>query len=159
MNCQVHNHTTLLINNNGRGPETVTEIDNYDSLGTNYAVTWFLPEHTNHPFVEGNLFNIDEFQVYGRAQLAVLGDNTHLFFRDMIGDRTGAVHIGDTQEMDLERPEIDLPFHLRVYEGGDAGLAYETTVHGVDIYVHGTIEHPRNITIHSGGEVIFFLLF
>ena len=47
----MHAHTTLLINNNDRGPTTVTEIDNYDSLGTNYAVTWFLPEHASHPFV------------------------------------------------------------------------------------------------------------
>ena len=55
--------------------------------------------------------------------------------------------------MDLERAEIDLPFSVRVYEGGYLGLAYDTTIHGVDIYVHGTIEHPRNITMHSGGEV------
>ena len=47
----VYNHTTLLINNNNRGPETVTEISDYDNLATNYAVTWFLPEHTDHPFV------------------------------------------------------------------------------------------------------------
>ena len=57
------------------------------------------------------------------------------------------------QEMDLERAEIDLPFSVRVYEGGYLGLAYDTTIHGVDIYVHGTIEPPRNITMHSGGEV------
>ena len=47
--------------------------------------------------LDGDLFYFDEFQVYGRAQLAILGDNTALFFREMIGDRTGAVHIGDTQ--------------------------------------------------------------
>ena len=57
--------------------------------------------------------------------------------------------------MDLERAEIDLPFSVRVYEGGYLGLAYDTIVHGVDIYVHGTVEHPRNITLHSGGEVWF----
>ena len=45
----------------------------------------------------GNNYYFDEFQIFGRAQLAILGDNADLFFRDMIGDRTGAVHVADTQ--------------------------------------------------------------
>ena len=59
----------------------------------------------------------------------------------------------DLQEMDLERPEVDLPFSVRVYEGGFLGLAYDTYVQGVDIYIHGTFAHPDNITIHHEGEV------
>jgi hypothetical protein len=37
----------------------------------------------------------------------------------MIGDRTGTVHLGNQQVMDLERPEIDLPFDVQVYTGND----------------------------------------
>lgn len=55
--------------------------------------------------------------------------------------------------MDLERHQIDLPFNVRVYEGGFLGLAYETIIHGVDILVHGTLAHPENVTISHGGKV------
>ena len=55
--------------------------------------------------------------------------------------------------MDLERPEIDLPFNVVVYEGGFLGLAYDTVVHGVKILVRGTLDHPENMTVTHGGEV------
>lgn len=55
--------------------------------------------------------------------------------------------------MDLERPEIDIPFSVRVYENGFLGLAYHTYVHGVDIVVHGTLAHPENLTLYKDGKV------
>ena len=45
----------------------------------------------------------------------LLQHNVH--FKYMIGDRTGVVHIGGSQILDLERPEIDLPFDTYVYPG------------------------------------------
>ena len=60
-----------------------------------------------------------------------------IFFDNMIGDRTGAIHIGINQEMDLERPEIDLPFSAHVYDGGYLGLGTDTNIHGVDIFLNG----------------------
>jgi hypothetical protein len=41
----------------------------------------------------------------------------------MIGDRTGFVHIGNHQVMDLRRNFIDTPFSTYVYDGGYLGLA------------------------------------
>ena len=40
----------------------------------------------------------------------------------MIGDRTGAIHVGENQVMDLKRPKIDLPFNVHVYPDGFLGL-------------------------------------
>jgi hypothetical protein len=51
----------------------------------------------------------------------------------MIGDRSGAIHVGKNEVMDLERPTIDLPFSVHVYDGGYLGLAPDTFIHGVDI--------------------------
>jgi hypothetical protein len=45
-----------------------------------------------------------------------------LHFQHMIGDRTGFVHIGNHQVMDLRRKFIDTPFSTYVYDGGYLGL-------------------------------------
>lgn len=65
----------------------------------------------------------------------------------MIGDRTGAVHIGDNQTMDLKRDTIDLPFSVHVYEQGIMGLATNTTIDRVNIYLNGTLINVKNLTI------------
>ena len=100
----------------------------------------------------------EEVQIYGGAHLAALttphNRSASIFFRNMIGDRTGAVHIGYNQTMDLIRPEIDLPFNVHVYRGGHLGLAPVTTIHGVSIYVDGVISHIRNLTLHHGGLLV-----
>ena len=57
-----------------------------------------------------------------------------LHFKYMIGDRTGTVHVGPEQEMDLERSEIDLPFNAYVYNDGHLGLAPDTYVHGKNLW-------------------------
>ena len=105
-------------------------------------------------------YHFEELQIYGNAHLAVMmpiitedGDSytiqdqfipdasvstytqtdeyeITLHFKYMIGDRTGTVHVGANQDLDLERPEIDLPFNAYVYYGGHLGLAPDTYVHG-----------------------------
>ena len=105
-------------------------------------------------------YHFEELQIFGNAHLAVMMPlitesagtytvqdqfivdtdvstytqtheyNVTLHFKYMIGDRTGVVHVWDNQEMDLERPEIDLPFSAYVYYGGHLGLAPDTYVHG-----------------------------
>lgn len=69
----------------------------------------------------------------------------------MIGDRTGTVHVGDRQELDLERPEIDLPFNCYTYQGSHLGLAPDTYVHGVEIHHAGRMSHVKNATLRHGG--------
>lgn len=98
-----------------------------------------------------------EVQIYGGAQLAVETDPPEspatIFFENMIGDRSGAIHVGKEQEMDLERVHIDLPFSVHVYDGGFLGLAPDTVVHDVDIFLNGTLAHVVNLTVHHGGKV------
>ena len=117
-----------------------------------------LPVHYVCGTIEGrSSFTFDELQIYGRGQLAVLTDpqlpNATIYFRNMIGDRTGVIHVGSGQIMDLDRDVIDLPFSVRVYVDGYLGLANATTVHGVDIYLAGTLAHIRYLTLHHDGKL------
>lgn len=100
-------------------------------------------------------FHFDELQIYGQAQLAILtappGTPASLTFKNMIGDRSGSVHVGKAQTLDLNREKIDLPFNVHVYNDGFLGLAPDTTIHGVTIHLNGTLGYVRNLTLHHGG--------
>jgi hypothetical protein len=67
-------------------------------------------------------FQFEELQIYGNAHIAFLpkpfDHGVKLHFQHMIGDRTGFVHIGNHQVMDLRRNFIDTPFSTYVYDGG-----------------------------------------
>ena len=58
--------------------------------------------------------------------------------------------------MDLERHKIDLPFSVHVYQGGYLGLAPDSVIHSVDIFLNGTLGNIRNLTIHHGGTLWLF---
>lgn len=61
---------------------------------------WLFIILCNLIFSANGLFHFDEFQIFGRAQLAIepyTASRPELFFRDMIGDRTGAIHVGPNQ--------------------------------------------------------------
>lgn len=82
-----------------------------------------------------------------------LNSAASLVFDNMIGDRTGALHIGSNQTMDLYRQKIDLPFSVHVYNGGFLGLAPDTIIHNVEIFLNGTLANVDNLTIHRGGKL------
>lgn len=71
----------------------------------------------------------------------------------MIGDRTGAVHVGTNQVMDLKREQIDLPFNVHVYPDGFLGLAPDTYVQDIDIFLNGTLAYIENLTLHHNGNL------
>lgn len=102
-------------------------------------------------------YHFNELQIYGKAQLAVLtsplNSAASLVFDNMIGDRSGALHIGNNQTMDLYRQKIDLPFSVHVYNGGFLGLAPDTFIHNVEIFLNGTLANVDNLTIHRGGKL------
>ena len=154
-----NNHQTLIIDNDGKHPrDKYNIISDYRHLGYDSCRSWILPESGRRDFANGSFkFNINELQIYGAAHLAVLpepiGTPVDIYFLYMIGDRTGTMHVGAAQVMDLERPEIDLPFNVRVYTKGYIGLAPFTIVHGVTIWLHGEMDHVENITLHHGGHL------
>ena len=76
-----------------------------------------------------------------------------IYFENMIGDRTGAVHVGNNQIMDLQRPKIDLPFNVHVYPGGFLGLAPDTYIEDIDIFLNGTLAYIENLTLHHDGNL------
>ena len=153
----IHTHRTLLISNGGQKP-LVSAIGNYTDLSRDGGRAWILPQSSGHRFANtGFNFHFEELQIYGGGHLAVLtdrvGQNASLFFRYMIGDRTGSVHISLNQVMDLHRPIIDLPFSVHIYSGGFLGLAPYTVVHGVTMYISGVLGHIQNMTLHHGGSI------
>lgn len=156
---KMENHTTIILDNDGQHPRHEHNIiDDYADLTYDSCRTWILPESGYNTFAGGKfLFSFNELQIYGAAHLAVLPEPVNtpvdIFFLYMIGDRTGTMHVGDNQDMDLERPEIDLPFNCRVYAGGFIGLAPNTIVHSVTIWLHGEMDHVENLTLHHQGHL------
>ena len=153
----IQTHRTLLIHNGGQKP-LVSAIDDYSDLSQDGGRAWLLPESGQHQFAGGqNEYHFEELQIYGGGHLAVLtepvGQNVSLFFRYMVGDRTGTLHVSENQVMDLHRPEIDIPFSVHVYWGGFLGLAPYTEVHGVTLYISGVLGHIQNMTLHHGGAI------
>lgn len=104
-----------------------------------------------------NKYNFDEVQIFGNAHLAMLtnpvGTNATIYFENMIGDRTGAIHVGSAQVMDLKRERIDLPFNVHVYPDGFLGLAPDTYVQDIEIYLNGTMSYVENLTLHHDGNL------
>ena len=153
----IHRHRTLLVSNDGRKVIPVAHriISDYSKPELITGKTWLLPNFGEHKFSGDQNYHFEELQIYGGAQLAILTHphnwSASIFFRNMIGDRSGTVHVGYNQTLDLIRPSIDLPFNVRVYRGGFLGLAPSTEVHGVEIHVDGVISYIKNLTLHHGG--------
>ncbi|WAR26294.1 hypothetical protein MAR_011998 [Mya arenaria] len=156
---KLEEHRTIIMDNNGQHPrDEHNVIVDYADLTYDSSRAWILPESGYNDFANGKFeFHFEEIQMYGAAHLAILpepiGTEVDVFFRNMIGDRTGTVHLGDNQVMDLERLEIDLPFNCRVYEGAFLGLAPVTIMHGITVWLHGEMDHVENLTLHHDGQL------
>lgn len=153
-------HTTFIVDNCHRKPfEPFKIISDYKKVNDSSYYTIISPESGHHEqFAGGNhTYYIDELQMYGGPHLVYMTDPPNkkmtIFFRHMIGDRTGTVHLGDKQDMDLQRDEIDLPFSCRVYNGAYIGLAPYTQVYNVTMWLHGELDHVENLTVHHGGHM------
>ena len=159
---QEHQHRTLYVNNNGLESRYVTTISDYNDLSQDSFKAWIHPDAGQHWAALGNFdFRFEEFQIYGNAHFAVLPEpvskGSNLFFTNMIGDRTGFVHVGPYQIMDLRRTFIDTPFSTYVYDGGYLGLAPDTNLEKVFVHVEGTVDHIVNLTLIQGGELRLYL--
>ena len=151
-----NNHRTLLVANGNRKP--LMKYVDYDNILTDGCKAWIMPESGIHRFADTeHRFHFEELQIYTLAHLAIWpttgGNNVSIFFKYMIGDRTGRVHVAANQTLDLERPEIDLPFNLHIYKGGFVGLAPVTEVHGIEIIVSGVLAYIRNLTMHHNAQL------
>ena len=154
-----NDHRTLVVDNGGLSPrDEFNIIKSYSDLVSDGCRTWIMPQSGRHYFASHlHLYdyNFEEIQMYGSAHLAILTEPADkfasLFSLYMIGDRTGTVHVGNNHKMNLERPEIDLPFSVRAYAGSYVGLAPFTVVHDVSIWMHGEMDHVKNITLRHNG--------
>lgn len=154
----VHHHRTLIVSNKQRSPLKPRDqpITNYTDLSLIPGTAWLLTEDKIHEFAKGLNYHFEELQIYGGVHLAIheqFGGKPSLYFRHMIGDRTGTIHVGSDQLLDLNRTEIDLPFSVHVYDKGYLGLAPYTEVHGVNIHVHGVIANIENLLLHHNGHL------
>jgi hypothetical protein len=150
-------HRTLIVDNDNQYPWT-PRIEDYSDLRRDGARAWLLSESGIHDFANNShQFHFEELQIYGGAHLAIetepLNQDAELFFINMIGDRTGVIHIGYNQTMDLERNFLDAPFSCYVYEGGYYGMATFTDMDGVFVMVEGEIDHIVNLTLIHGATL------
>lgn len=157
----VHTHRTLLVDNGGQHP-LITRISDYSDLSQDGCRAWILPESGGHHFANGSHdFHFEELQIYGGAHLAILTEPVNraasIFFRYMIGDRTGMIHVSRNQVMNLHRLFLDIPFSAYIYDGGYLGLAPISEMNKIAVHVEGTLDHIRNLTILNGGALHCYL--
>ena len=156
-----YQHRTLQISNKGAGSitESLHVINDWNDHRSDASKSWIITD-SSHTFAKGLNYHFEELQLRDGAHLAFYSATASykvsLYFRHMIGDRTGTLHVGPSQSMDLDREEIDLPFNVRVYKNGHIGLASMTFVHGIKIHNYGLITRMVNITLHHGGELHFY---
>ena len=149
----LEDHRTLIIDNNGTKYRPRSKEINWKNLDAEGGRTWILPMSGQHSFAaNSNKFHFEELQINGNAHFAIKANRSvSIFFKYMIGDRTGYLHVAKNQTLDLQRREIDLPFSCIVYPNAVLGLAPITFVHGIEIYMSGTLSNVRNLTLHHGG--------
>ena len=158
---KLYKHRTLQISNRGAGKVDGNQlkITEWTDRQLDPSRTWVITDSA-HRLAKDLNYHFEELQLNNDAHLAFhskySNSTVSIYFRHMIGDRSGTLHIGGNQSMDLNRAEIDLPFTVRVYKQGHIGLAPMTFVHGVKIYNHGLITRLLNITLHHGGEIYFY---
>ena len=157
----VHTHRTLLVDNGGQHPLS-SRISDYSDLSQDGCRAWILPESGSHQYANSSHnFYFEELQIYGGAHLAILTEPVNrpasLFFRYMIGDRTGMIHIGRNQVVNLHRNFLDIPFSAYIYNGGYLGLAAISEMNKIAVHVEGTLDHIRNLTILNGGVLHCYL--
>ena len=149
-----HNHSTLYVNNNGLESDHVSLVENYSDLSKDSFKAWILAEFSDRSF------SFEELQIYGNSHLAIaptpVAAGASMYFLHMIGDRTGIVHVGPHQVIDLERSFVDTPFSTYIYVGGYLGLAHHTELQHVFIHVHGVLDNIVNLTLANGAELYFY---
>jgi hypothetical protein len=155
-------YQSLVINNNNNPnqPLLTYTIRNFNDSSSGPGITWLSP-----PSNQGQLV-LDELQVFGGAHIVVLqpvivtntstntSAFTYLAFLYLLGDRTGTVHVGMGQFLDLQRDTIDLPFNLHVYSGGIVALATQTKVYGITIIVEGVLSSIMHLVLHHNGQLL-----
>ncbi|XP_070535283.1 uncharacterized protein [Ptychodera flava] len=157
----IHDHRTLIIENNDLNSEHVDLIKNYSDISHDSFKAWILPQASEHLFAGGGHdYHFEELQIYGRAHLAILTEpydhGASIHFQHMIGDRTGYIHVGPNQVMDLEREFIDTPFSSYVYHRGYLGLAPKSELSYVFVHLEGTMDHVHDMEIVNGAELRLF---
>ena len=153
----MHQHRTLIVDNGGLQARDPFSLTSYN-LSEDGSRTWIMPQSGRHPFasfLHVYDYSFEEFRMFGEAHLAILTTpvdaHARILFLYMIGDKSGTLHLGNNQTMDLERPEIELPFSVRAYAGSYVGLAPISIVHNVSIWMHGELDHVVNMTLHHKG--------
>ena len=145
-------HRTLIIHNAGRRP--LNPLHPLPPAGQpDSCRTWLLHETGSAARDALRIYDyrFEELQIGGAANVAVRDSPMSVHFRDMIGDRTATVHLSAGQRLDLNRPEIDLPFNVHAYPGSYLGLAPRTVLHGVAVWMQGELGHVTDLTVHHGG--------
>lgn len=139
-------HKTVLVENDFlHSGAAVGKVRDFADLSDDSFKAWIIERDTDAKYLDaGNRSTtFDELQVFGNAHLVVLPKDAaagvFLHFRHMIGDRSGVLHVGPGQVMDLRRDFIDTPFSTYVYPTAYLGLAPDTNIDQVFVQVRVTV--------------------
>lgn len=138
-------HKTLYVENNFLQSKTVGKVPNFSDLSDDHFKAWLIETDTDLKYTDTNnrSLTFDELQVVGNAHLVILPRDAQkgvfLHFRHMIGDRSGVLHLGPGQVMDLKRSSIDIPFSCYIYPTAYLGLAPDTDIDQVFVQVNSLL--------------------
>ena len=104
----------------------------------------------------GTDVELDELQLYGGAQLAIINPaNTKAYISIVIGqmegDRTGRIHLGFNQT--FLSLQSYLPMDMIIYQGGLTTMQGELLVAGVTVEIDGVLRRCQNITVVDDGVI------
>lgn len=134
-------HKTLFVENNFLQSKSVGKVRDFADLTDDHFKAWIIEQDTDNKYLDGNnrSTTFDELQIYSNAHLVILPRDPQagvfLHFQHMIGDRSGVLHVGPRQAMDLKRPAIDIPFSTYIYPSAYLGLAPDTSLNQVFVQV------------------------
>ena len=134
-------HKTVYVENNFLQSRTVGKVRDFADLSDDYFKAWIIEQDTDQKYLDSSnrSTTFDELQIYGNAHLVILPRDSDagvfLHFRHMIGDRSGVLHVGPGQVMDLKRVFIDTPFSTYIYPTAYLGLALDTNIDKVFVQV------------------------
>ena len=134
-------HKTLFVENNFLESKGVGKVRDFADLSDDFFKAWIIEQDTDQRYLDSSnrSTTFDELQMYGNAHLVILPQDpdagVFLHFRHMIGDRSGVLHVGPGQVMDLKRAYLDTPFSSYVYPTAYLGLAPDTDLDQVFVQV------------------------
>ena len=164
---------TLHVNNKGQKPVDPERnlTDSYKVPAEASCVTLLFPgDYPESIEVASKVMNpktditLDYLMIYRDVQLAMIASTVNneyanlvnLTTGEMVGDRTGRLHIGYNQTLYIGTGQLSTDVSL--YHGSTTTLQGELRAAGITVTVEGIVDRVENITIVDGGKILCYII-